>query len=443
MDENINIPNFEDMSLEEQENKLKSIVDMINSLNKENILHNNFYVIDISFNRLSNGKIIYDVTYNDPSSENKSNHLFYTEDTSNNIHPAILDEKQIQNLALLGNFDTSMIDKEQAEIKNLPNTDKGISLSSIKEREEFEKTADMLDLSPDEIEAIVKIDENSQIPNYEELFKGTISSQDIDGNQKLTTNYSMNDIMGLKYSSYKIVKNLHGTSFMVEINDDGSFEVIDNSQIEIIDNAPMSLMRSDGVLKEVETSVAFKLRDASSSINRDQSFGIYNDNGRYGAFYARGANSKERMLGEEIPCESYTRSTANEKEILDTRKNTDIDEAISAQERTDDGRPDKTENITPSDTAIGRKELIKKYANVYGVNVNKEDVEENMNNILEESHDPITDEEAAILAAEKALEDDEAEKSDSDKSASEKSKSEDDDFEIDHGTPWGNPNSIK
>lgn len=59
---------FEDMSSEEQYQKLKAIENKVDEINKEKIANNNYYVIDISFNRLSDGEIVYDVTYNDPSS---------------------------------------------------------------------------------------------------------------------------------------------------------------------------------------------------------------------------------------------------------------------------------------------------------------------------------------------------------------------------------------
>lgn len=53
---------FENVSSEEQYQKLKAIENKVDEINKEKIANDNYYIIDISFNRLSTGEIIYDVT---------------------------------------------------------------------------------------------------------------------------------------------------------------------------------------------------------------------------------------------------------------------------------------------------------------------------------------------------------------------------------------------
>lgn len=424
MAKEIKIP-FENMSSEEQYQKLKAIENKVDTINKEKIANNNYYIIDISFNRLTDGEIIYDVTYNDPSAENGVNHEFYR-DIHKDILPALIDERELQNLQLLGNLDTSFIEKRQAEIKRIPTDDdsKKISLTSIeKQREDLEKTAKSVGISEEQIESMTKIDGQTAFFDYRNLLDNSIASESIDGNKKISTYFTMNKILGLNYQSYRVIKNLNGASFMIGIKEDGSFDIIDNSKLEIVNAKEMSLMRTDGSLKEVGVSIAFKLKAPTSPIKRDQSFGLYNDNGRYGAFYARGANTEERMLGEEIPCESYTRKNIREKEILDTRENKDMDEAKSAQLRTDDGCIDKTDNIAPSDpTLVSRDELIQKYANIFGINI--DDFSDRVNNNLAVEHDESkTDEEIIKKTAERLARRD-----------------DDDDFYINHGTPWGNPN---
>lgn len=433
---------FEDMSSEEQYQKLKAIENKVDEINKEKIANDNYYIIDISFNRISTGEIIYDVTYNDPSSENSINHEFYR-DIHDDILPALIDEKELQNLQLLGSLDTSLIEKRQSEIKKLPtnNDSKKISLASVeKQKEDLEKTAKSVGIPEDQIESMTKIEGQTAFLDYRDLLKNSIASESIDGNEKISTYFTMNKILDLDYQSYRVIKNLNGASFIIGIKEDGSFDIIDNDKLEVVNAKEMSLMRTDGSLKEVGVSIAFKLKDPTSPIRRDQSFGLYNDNGRYGAFYARGANTEERMLGEEIPCESYTRKNIKEKEILDIRENKDVDEAESAMHRTDDGCIDKTENIAPSDpTQVSREELIKKYAKLFGINV--DDFTGKLNHDLEQEHDQdATDEEIIKNTAEALSKENELLENKNDKDDKDELNDDDDEIYLSHGTPWGNPN---
>lgn len=430
---------FEDMSSEEQYQKLKAIENKVDEINKEKIANNNYYVIDISFNRLSDGEIVYDVTYNDPSSENSINHEFYR-NVHDDILPALIDEKELQNLQLIGSLDTSLIEKRQDEIKKIPsnNDDKKISLTSIeKQKEDLEKTAKAVGIPEEQIESMTKIEGQTAFLDYRDLLKNSIASESIDGNEKISTYFTMNKILDLDYQSYRVIKNLNGASFIIGIKEDGSFDIIDNDKLEVVNAKEMSLMRTDGSLKEVGVSIAFKLKDPTSPIRRDQSFGLYNDNGRYGAFYARGANTEERMLGEEIPCESYTRKNIKEKEILDIRENPDVDEAESAMLRTDDGCNDKTENIAPSDpTQVSRDELIEKYAKLFGINV--DDFTDKLNHDLEQEHNQdATDEELIKNTAEALSDENELLENKNDK---DELNDDDDEIYLSHGTPWGNPN---
>ncbi len=429
---------FEDMSSEEQYHKLKAIENKVDEINKEKIANNNYYVIDISFNRLSDGEIVYDVTYNDPSSENSINHEFYR-NVHDDILPALIDEKELQNLQLLGSLDTSLIEKRQTEIKKIPsnNDNKKISLTSIeKQKEDLEKTAKAVGIPEEQIESMTKIEGQTAFLDYRDLLKNSIASESIDGNEKISTYFTMNKILDLDYQSYRVIKNLNGASFIIGIKEDGSFDIIDNDKLEVVNAKEMSLMRTDGSLKEDGVSIAIKITDPTSPIRRDQSFGLYNDNGRYGAFYARGANTEERMLGEEIPCESYTRKNIKEKEILDIRENKDVDEAESAMHRTDDGCIDKTENIAPSDpTQVSREELIKKYAKLFGINV--DDFTDKLNHDLEQEHNQdATDEELIKNTAEALSDENELLENKNDKDLND----DDDEIYLSHGTPWGNPN---
>ena len=430
---------FEDLSSEEQVKKLKSILNDINNMNKARILQDGYYIVDIAFNRTENGEIVYDVTFNDPNSKDGVSHEFY-KDAQDSIYPVkidILDDEKLKQYEALGS-DTTQIKKDQEEIKKLPESEKKISLVELeRQRKELEKTAEKAGINKEEIEDMTKIEGNKFTIDESKLEQGSIASEKIKGDDKITTYQSLNDVLGMNYASYKIIKNMNGTSFIAGIREDGTVDIIDNSKIEIINNKQMSLMRTDGSIKEVGVSVAFKVRNAGSSINRDQAIGLYNDNGRYGAFYARGASQdKERMLGEEIPSESYTRKTVKEKEILDRRENQDIaDEAKSAEKRTDDGCLDKTENIAPENEANQRDELIEKYATAYGLD--KEELEQNVDENLEDEHDKNKEDEEVIEdTAEEMKDEDEKEKTEEEKEQEE----EDAEFEKTHGTPWGNPN---
>ena len=429
---------FEDMSSEEQYQKLKAIENKVDEINKEKIANNNYYVIDISFNRLSDGEIVYDVTYNDPSSENSINHEFYR-NVHDDILPALIDEKELQNLQLIGSLDTSLIEKRQDEIKKIPsnNDDKKISLTSIeKQKEDLEKTAKAVGIPEEQIKSMTKIEGQTAFLDYRDLLKNSIASESIDGNEKISTYFTMNKILDLDYQSYRVIKNLNGASFIIGIKEDGSFDIIDNNKLEVVNAKEMSLMRTDGSLKEVGVSIAFKLKDPTSPIRRDQSFGLYNDNGRYGAFYARGANTEERMLGEEIPCESYSRKNIKEKEILDIRENKDVDEAKSAMYRTENGRTGKTETIAPSDpTQVSRDELIQKYAKLFGINV--DDFTDKLNHDLEQEHDQDATDEELIKNTAEALSDENELLENNDKH---ELNDDDDEIYLSHGTPWGNPN---
>lgn len=429
---------FEDMSSEEQYQKLKAIENKVDEINKEKIANSNYYVIDISFNRLSDGEIVYDVTYNDPSSENSINHEFYR-NVHDDILPALIDEKELQNLQLIGSLDTSLIEKRQDEIKKIPsnNDDKKISLTSIeKQKEDLEKTAKAVGIPEEQIESMTKIEGQTAFLDYRDLLKNSIASESIDGNEKISTYFTMNKILDLDYQSYRVIKSLNGASFIIGIKEDGSFDIIDNDKLEVVNAKEMSLMRTDGSLKEVGVSIAFKLKDPTSPIRRDQSFGLYNDNGRYGAFYARGANTEERMLGEEIPCESYTRKNIKEKEILDPRENEEVDEAKSAKHRTDDGCIDKTENIAPSDPALGREYLMQKYAKLFGIKI--ADFTDELNQNLEQEHDQdATDEELIKNTAEALSDENELLEN---KNNKDELNDDDDEIYLSHGTPWGNPN---
>ena len=273
---------------------------------------------------------------------------------------------------------------------------------------------------------------------------GGIKSNEISGNEKLTTFYSLNDILGKNYESYVVIKSTNSKSCVIGITKDGNIEEIDNNTIALNNSKEMSLMDENGKIRNVGVMVSFSVRNTGSTNNGKELVGLYNDRGNVGAFYAR-RELDGVAIGKGIE-KSQPKNVTNEnmeKQILDYRRNNDISgEATSAYQRTYDGCTDDIKNL--SSNSIDHNDLdsiVKQYCEIYGINEYelKEATYENLekSHQSEKSDEEIVKESADEINKFEEIHNDNDEHSDNDTNEH----SEDDEFEHIHGTPWGNPNS--
>lgn len=437
---------FENLNSVEQEAKLREVMEQIRVLLQVQIISGEVEIVDIAFSRLSNNNPSYAVTVK--NNDNSISHLYYEE--SNGTLQMIDTEKKEQEINVLkkqisiyqmSGMDLTQFEEQLANdeqyIESVYSIDR-ISLSNLElARKETTDLALRLGLRPEDIEAYLRIDGNSSLDlsnmSEEELkkmqetiaasgmsekeamdnlkvtngkasidskaFEGSgIQSSSIAGNDKVTTNYTFNQIMGLDYASYRIIKANNGVPMIIGVNKDGSAEIVHNNRLEInqSENRTMSLMRDDGTIKEVGVLVSFKIKDSTSSISRDQAIGLYSDNGTINGFYARNANG-DRMIGEELPSTTYTTTRVHNERLMDTRYNQDISsEADSAKNRTDDGCIDEVRNLGngQSDNMYNQKdadELAEEYADYYKLDVDK--LKERFDDALEDNHSENTTDE--------------------------------------------------
>ncbi len=192
-------------------------------------------------------------------------------------------------------------------------------------------------------------------------------------------------------------------------------------------------MQQNGTTKEASVVAAFRIK-SPSDVDRDQVIGLCNDNtSQMTAFYARGAITADKMIGENIPARIYSEHRVLQEKIMDTRTNKDITgEADSMNIRTDDGDVVRTSTIDEKNDV---NELIETYSTVYGIKPEileqevKEDLDDPSN--TNKSDEDIVRENVEEIIKEKIP----------DTNEPEQEEAEDDALEHVHGTPWGNPNS--
>lgn len=332
----LNAPSeFETMTSKEQKEKLESIMNQIRLLNKQQVISASYEIVDVSYNVLPNGQVVYDVALTDP--ENKGNfiHEFYGENDGQLSKVELKSSAELEKYELAG-LDTTDIRNEQKEIKELPDNPKRISLNRLQKQEkELEETAKDLGISKDDIAMYSKIDGNDNLGLDASKLNG-IKSQEIEGNSFVSTNYTMNDVVGTHYKSYIIVKNLTGMSSVYGISEDNTLTRIDDNILTPTNSTSMSLIKTNGDIRNVGVVASFKVNVNGSELNSDQAIGLYNDNGRVGGFYARGYLTADKMIGSEVPSSTYSNYTNRTREMLDTTDNQDIThEANAAASRTE------------------------------------------------------------------------------------------------------------
>ena len=335
---------FEELNSTEQIVMLSEIKETIQQYFNDN--NYNYEVVDITFNRLSTGKIIYEVECKDFATDERKN-LLYTIDEENKIkefEPIDIDKiKYLQEIGQLNaniNY-TELEEKAKIEEKeitelreretksvngNINKRNNAISLNELinnqeKQIEELKDAGNKLGFDSRVVEEYVKF--NGEKDLTEDDLKG-FSSSDIKGTDKVSSKFTMNQILGMKYQNYKILKDIYGNALMVGQKPDGTYEIIDNNKYEVLPYATeISLVYGDGSIRTAQVDIGLRLKGLKE--DNDQVIGIYRDNNKYGSFYARGYNSNEKMIGSEIETEPYVKSNVSKsQEIVDRRENKDI-----------------------------------------------------------------------------------------------------------------------
>lgn len=317
-----------------------------------------------------------------------------------------IDDEDLEKL--IEKYELEEQSKEHKEDEaDLDELDKENKDKKDEQLDEIEETTEDAGLDKEDTKKYIKKDSSGNLSLDSKAFEQSgIKSNDIDGNKKVTSNHSFNDVVGMHYASYKIIKTISGYPVVIGITEDGTAEKVPDNKLEIdqSQNTTMTLIRSDGSIKEVGLVASFRVKDAGSSIGRDQAIGLYNDNGNVNGFYARNALGN-RMLGEELPCNNQTYHRTRTENLMDTSRNQNISaEADSAMHRTDDGCNDRLENLGNGENTnmMAQKdsdELAEEYAKKYDIDV--DELKDRFNEELESSHSRnISDEELMEEVAE-------------------------------------------
>lgn len=491
--------NFEMLSLNEQKAKLEKILDSINRIRAVSRQITNDDISDVSFYRKSDGSVCYVLTISqvDGSEEQE----VYEEKFEETIegHRKSLSEVDVNSLIeeyknKIKQFNTLgyTTDELQAEIDELEKMKKSkeYSLSSIAQEiaqkenelndyarilgipenqidyfagingnsqlgdlgelgiqkadmEEVEDTARDLGIQEKDVASSVTVDENGRVGlNVDSLKANGIVSNDISGTDKVTTFYSMNDILGETYTSYRIVKSSSG-SFVLGISEDGTAQKIENSSLQINEAKSLSLMREDGSIRNVGVVISFYVNNPGSQFNGREVVGLYNDNGNVASYYGR-KEPDGAILGKPVEEGRAVNAgrEAQQQEMLDTRRNEKISgEAASASDRTRDGSSSTMYYVAsfPEDRDV----LIAQCAEYFGIDEDllREAVEERTRDDHNTPDEVIVEQEAEKLAEEnQEAENQEAENQETKKCENApKAPSDDHEPVLGRGTPWGNP----
>ena len=445
---------FEELNSSEQKNKLKQVMEQVKLLQRAEIISGEIEISDIAFFRLPSGEVAYDVYVCHP--DGNVGHMYYqesdnmlskidlentnnkstdistqydtTKESSNSL--AVINQGLVPTDELTQSLETSSrialstldiaeqlgIDIKDVEYLISITGDSNLNLSEIKPEqiEIIKQTAELTGISEPEILENIKIDANESVSIDEKAFDMSgLQSSAIEGNEKVTTNFTFNQIIGLNYDSYKIIITKSGVPVIVGISQDGSAELIPEGRVEVdqSENNAMSLLRDDGTIKNVGVLLTFRIKDAASSLGRDQAIGLYNDNGTVNSFYARNYLG-DRMIGEELPSTVQTPQRIHNEHIMDTQRNADIEsEADSATARVSDDCNAKVTDLGngQSNNMYGQKdaeEILQETANYY--NIEYDELHEKYDEKVHEDHSQgSSDSELIEESAQEILEEDE------------------------------------
>lgn len=107
--------------------------------------------------------------------------------------------------------------------------------------------------SKQESKDIISIDEksNEAYIDANKLSKSSsmMQSGEIEGNKNITTNESLNTLLGQNFESYKIIKLKSGESFVLGVNGNKA-EIINNNVLQVNDTKQVSLMKNDSTVRQ-------------------------------------------------------------------------------------------------------------------------------------------------------------------------------------------------
>lgn len=423
-----NLEKFEDLNTAKQIEQLdatfKKITKQLYFEHYGKISMGHLEIIDLTFNRHKDGSIVYTAILQDNEGR------YYNEYFSDKFVRLDINDAQIKAFKLL-HYDTTEMEKENEYLRSLDVDPNRISLSELKSLEkEVDKTCKDLQISKQTLSYVAVIDTDNHLKIKPDEIAG-IHSDTIDGNQKVSTHYNMNDVIGMNYASYQVVQTRSGSPILLGIDEDGFAKEIDSSKVELLNDInTISLMEQNGMTKEASVLSAFRIK-SQSDVDKDQVIGLCNDGtSEMTAFYARGAITAEKMIGENIPVRVYCEHRVHQEKIMDTLENKDISgEADSMQARTSNGNITSTDNISSPDTGKDLNELVEKYSSIYGVEASILE-EESIDAMADVDNSDKTDSQVVEEVAQDLSEDSEEKESDNEKLPG-------------LGTPWGNPDSHK
>ncbi len=329
MEENNNWKeNFEKLNSSEQIRILQGSYDIIsqriqNELNA-GVRTGNLDVIDISYNKTADGKVVFDVVILNKENGQTNHELYDTELDRINLDKINIAKNEINFYKLM--YDTSLIERDLAELEGLRDNPDKISLNELKEIDkQVESSAQSLGLSKEDVTYAATIDANHNLKINADSLGGSQYDR-IQGTEKISAHYNVNDALNEDYASYQIIKTSSGIYKLMGIDNNGYAEEIGQDKVEYLTSAnAITLMQENGDVVQAPVLCAFRVK-SQSEIDRDQVIGLC-DNGTVDktTFYARGAISTEQMIAEQIPQRTHNEERASQEIIMDTQYTPQID----------------------------------------------------------------------------------------------------------------------
>lgn len=424
---------FEELSSAEQFARLNMVAADIYKIEKQ--MGNQAKILDISHSRYQNGQEVYKVKFektDDPSGVHyyvvQDGRLVRDEKPFQNIKPdrykpisadngdqLIADLKKAQEAFDANKITFSELQRSQQEIRALA-MQMGIPLETLlqqsdvivsiegnssvpsttdKEANKLEQASKLLGVN-DANGSAIKQDGNGNLGlNVSAIDNSPISSEQIDGNKKVTLHETFNDFIGCKYESYRMIKASSGQSLLIGVTADGVAEIISRTNVKFDQTTckTLPLMQENNNIVEVGLVASFDISPRTESGPR-RTIGIYNNNGKIGAFCGR--NDHGKMIAETIPSAVYNPKRIHNQAILDRTNRDTSPEAQSAARRVDDNKISNThtlgdgQNLTPM-SYEDSKELLDRYSQQLGIN--RDTLESRYNARLSDNPNKLTDEE--------------------------------------------------
>lgn len=430
---------FEDLSSTEQVAHLNKVAADIYIIEKE--MGNQAKILDISHSRYQNGQEVYTVEFektngkgpNDTSRFHyyvvQNGELVKDENPLQNINPDQYNSISVDNGDQLKAdlekaqeaFDANKItfselQKSQQAIMALA-MQMGIPLNtllqqsdvivSIKGNSSVPSTTDEKANEVEQASKLLGVDDAKQDSNgnlglnVSAIDNSSLSSKPIDGSEKVTLHETFNDFIGCNYESYRIIKTSAGQSLLIGVTADGVANIVSKTNVEFDQTTrkTLPLMQDNNNIIQVGLVASFDIKPHTESGPR-RSIGIYNNNGKIGAFCGR--NDHDQMIAEPLPCTAYNPKRVHSKAILDRTNRDTSPEAQSAARRVDDNKISNTQtlgdgqNLTPMSYEDSEK-LLDRYSTQKGLD--REILKSRYNQRLLNNPEGLTDEQ---LIAEEA-----------------------------------------